>query len=321
VYGAIDIRNSSKQRNLALQQDFLTHLHLLEEKLLLLQSDFKLPFLEEKLEECRYWIVNVADELTADEELEVRNFFERTITPFLRQVSAENPETEPLIEAYFHVVLNKRSDVYRFSKDFEASQSLINLELTKYFDIEKRKLERKYPVYFESTRTDGLEYNLYAGASISPNLSWHAGIVDDLRLWQLRTMIEVANLTHQLEPKMKVTLQTTQLIIAFGQTINIHFRRDEKKMYVDGANSLGFEIMKKRIDKALVKTTGERLTQPGTIAIVYTSDREIENWQPAIRMLQETRRIGPKTEILALTDVQNISGLKALRLNILFPET
>jgi hypothetical protein len=39
---------------------------------------------------------------------------------------------------------------------------------------------------------------------------------------------------------------------------------------VDGAYDIRYEIVKKRIDKALIKGTNERATQPGKIVIVYS---------------------------------------------------
>ena len=54
----------------------------------------------------------------------------------------------------------------------------------------------------------------------------------------------------------------------------IKFRMDEKKFDVDGAYNIRYEIIKKRIDKANIKGTEERLTVPGKISIVYSQDKD-----------------------------------------------
>ena len=53
---------------------------------------------------------------------------------------------------------------------------------------------------------------------------------------------------------------------------------DEKKFDVDGTYNARYEIIKKRIDKALVKGTDERITQKGKIAIIYSQDADAEEY-------------------------------------------
>ena len=61
---------------------------------------------------------------------------------------------------------------------------------------------------------------------------------------------------------------------------------EEKKFDVDGAYNARYEIIKKRIDKAIVKETGERLTQPGKIAIIYSSEQEVKEYMDYINYLR-----------------------------------
>ncbi len=69
-------------------------------------------------------------------------------------------------------------------------------------------------------------------------------------------------------PTLPVPLDMTHLIMVQDLPITIRFNNDEKRFAVDGAYNIRYEIMKKRIDKAVVKGSGQRLTQPGRIAIV-----------------------------------------------------
>jgi hypothetical protein len=123
-----------------------------------------------------------------------------------------------------------------------------------------------------------------------------------------------------LEPELELPLQTTQLILAHGHPISISFRPAERKFDVDGAYNIRYEIIKKRIDKVCIKNTNERLTKPGTIAIVYTQPKECEEYLEYIEFLQSEGILTNQLEQLELEELQGVSGLKALRVGINYEE-
>ena len=129
-------------------------------------------------------------------------------------------------------------------------------------------------------------------------------------------MTEITRITHLYEKKLAVPLQTTQLILVYGSPICISFRKDERRFDVEGANGIDFEVLKKRIDKIRIKNSGERLTKPGCIAIVYTHPGEIEEYDDHFYSLRKNNMITGEIEMLELEDVQSISGLKAIRVNV-----
>ena len=55
----------------------------------------------------------------------------------------------------------------------------------------------------------------------------------------------------QLRDRLPVPLETTHLILVHHAPLSIRFRFDEKRFDVDGAYNVRYEIVKKRIDKAL----------------------------------------------------------------------
>jgi hypothetical protein len=59
---------------------------------------------------------------------------------------------------------------------------------------------------------------------------------------------------------------------------------DEKRFDVDGAYNSRYEVIKKRIDKAYIKNTTERITQPGKICIVYSSNEDEKNTIPIYKV-------------------------------------
>jgi hypothetical protein len=65
-----------------------------------------------------------------------------------------------------------------------------------------------------------------------------------------------------------------------------------------------------------IKDTNERLTQPGKIAIVYSNQKEVPEYEEYIRFLQKKDILKPGTEFLDLEDLQGVKGLKAMRVEI-----
>jgi hypothetical protein len=61
------------------------------------------------------------------------------------------------------------------------------------------------------------------------------------------------------------------------------------------------------------------LTQPGKIAIVYSQHKELEEYLEFIEYLQNEKLLGFELEHLDLEDTQGISGLKAVRVNVVLP--
>jgi hypothetical protein len=85
---------------------------------------------------------------------------------------------------------------------------------------------------------------------------------------------------------------------------------------VAGAYDIRHEIIKKRIDKAVIKGKSERLTQPGKIAIVYSQRQEGTEYLEYIDYLQTAGYLTAETEDVELEDLQGAQGLKALRVTV-----
>jgi hypothetical protein len=140
--------------------------------------------------------------------------------------------------------------------------------------------------------------------------------LDNLRLWQLQLMCEVENIAFDLKNDLDYPLEIASLILVHSTPLAIKFRMDEKKFDVDGAYNIRYEIIKKRIDKAHIKNTTERLTQPGKIAIVYSQNKDASEYIKYINYLQSNNYLLETIENVDLEDLQGISGLKALRVEV-----
>ena len=111
------------------------------------------------------------------------------------------------------------------------------------------------------------------------------------------------------------------LLLVQHTPLSIRFRFDEKRFDIDGAYNMRYEIVKKRIDKAHIRGTHERLTQPGTIAIVYSQPREALEYREYIAYLQAAGYLAHGIEEVELEDLEGAQGLQALRIAVNMQET
>ena len=194
--------------------------------------------------------------------------------------------------------------------------TLLNDAVSDYLDEEEEKAQQMFPHYFQRFKTDGVEHNIYVGASLVENKPFDLVFLKNLRLWQLLVMVEITRRTAALQDKLPVPLETTQLILIHGQPLSIRFRQDERQFDVDGAYNIRYEIIKKRIDKATVLGTGERLTQPGHIALVYAQQPRGRRVPRVHRLPAGPRPAGARVEELELEELQGVKGLLALRVKV-----
>jgi hypothetical protein len=75
--------------------------------------------------------------------------------------------------------------------------------------------------------------------------------------------------------------------MVYNKPISISFRTAERKFDVDGIYNARYEVVKKRIDKAYIRNSNERLTKPGTISIVYFNETDAEEYIRHINFLRK----------------------------------
>lgn len=319
IYGAIDIRNSSTERVRCLQADLLEHLQCIDDfvhKMVGSANDKVKEYLLSLKTRNELFKEKTSGHLQAEDEAKVNDYLENEVKSFFHHLSHTNDELAEKASQYLEMTDPVRGSMQRHRQRFDDSIDMINNVISGYLQNEQAKIEKVYPHYFEKFRTDGVEFNIYIGESLTPNRSFDYIYLKNIRFWQLLTMAEITRLTYQLESKLPLTLKTTQLILVHGTSICIGFRRDERRFDVDGAESIRFEILKKRVDKVKITNTGERLTQPGTISIVYTNAKDAAEYDEYLHFLQQKNLMVGEKEMLDLEDVQGISGLKAIRIRI-----
>lgn len=315
LYGAIDIRNSSIERSHALQKDLKEHLKLVDETLNQLQQQLQLPLLEGLKFKDQNFRQIIDKGLPAEDEVRINEFFEKEVEPVFSHLQS-NTKAKEIVENYFNLVNRFDGYLYRFRNEYENSLQAINDTVLHNLEQEEEAMQQSYPHYFEKYKTDGVEYTIYIGQSISPNDQFDLLYLKNIRLWQLKSMAEIARITHRLAPSLQVPLQTTQLILIHSQPISISFRKDERRFDVEGSYNIRYEVMKKRLDKVHIKGTNERLTQPGKIAMVYSNPKEALEYEEYVVFLQSKDLLKPGMEYHELEELQGVRGLKALRVDI-----
>ncbi|NEU08147.1 hypothetical protein GZH53_07475 [Flavihumibacter sp. R14] len=316
LYGAIDVRNSSVERSCAIQRDLREHLLLIDTTLDELDSHVQLTLLEELKFKNQKFQESIEKGLRAEDELYLSEFLLNEVEPVFLHLQKSNSLIQDIVDKYFLISQNDKGPLYKFRNEFEQTLTSINEAISQYLEEQDRKLQISYPHYFEKYRTDGVEYNIYIGQTMAPERPFDLLYLKNIRLWQLQSMAEIARITNQLLPSFDVPLETTQLILIYHKPITINFRRDERRFDVEGSYNIRYEVIKKRIDKACIKNTGERLTQPGKIALVYSNQKEALEYEEYIHFLQNKGLLKPGIENLELEELQGVSGLRGLRVEV-----
>jgi len=316
LFGAIDIRNSTIERNYALKEDLKIQLEKLGEALAELRKIIPLDLIDKILFNCKDWLKRIDNFISSSEEALLNEFLELEVYPMLKHIEKGHPEANVIIQKYFSSINPNDGIAFENRRTLETSMQFINTAVSEYLEDAQQTLQASYPCYFAKFRTDGVEYDIYIGQDIAPDVPFDLLYLKNIRLWQLTAMVEVARLTNSLVSQMPRALLTTQLIFIHSNAIDISFRNDERRFDVEGAYNIRYEVVKKRIDKVLVKGTDERLTQPGKIAMVYFNAYEAAEYLEYIKYLQEQGFLQDDLEQLELEELQGVSGLKALRIGV-----
>lgn len=321
LYGQIDIVSSSQTRNKSIQEDLIFQLHLLKDIFQKAHTIEEIPIYEEVVYRIDTYYEEIKLHLTAATEQKFINFIKNEISPLLIHLQGVNSEDlGELIAIYEKNTYKKTGLVYNQRRKYDETVQRLNSLLTHFIDEKQIEAQKIYPHYFERFKTDGVEHTIYVGESMVKDKQFNEIYLYNLRLWQLQLMCEMENKFYQFQADMPISIEAASLILVYNTTLGIRYRADEKKFDVDGAYNARYEIIKKRIDKAHIKGTQERVTQKGKIVIVYTQRADEREYLRYISYLQHKNYLGDKIEIVELEDVQGVIGLKAIRVEVVYHE-
>lgn len=316
LYGSMDIRGSSTKRNKAIQGDLLDHLSLASDTLRHITMDRPIPLADYYLNELQRFQRVITRDLISGDEISVLEFLHDSVEPFFENIKNNEPSLVETVESYFKWVSPEEGFLNRRRLEYEASVSLINETLSHFLDSEEEEAQAIFPHFFEKYRTDGVEYNIYAGQSMVRGKRFEEVQLKNLRIWQLMNMCRMTRLADSLASSMDAPLKCAPLILVHSAPLSIQFRTDEKQFEVEGSYNVRYEIIKKRIDKSVVAGSGERVTQPGMLTVIYTQEREREEYEGYFRYLEDKGLIEGAVEHLSIQDESGVHGLRALRVKV-----
>ncbi|MBA5791851.1 GAF domain-containing protein [Flavobacterium sp. xlx-214] len=314
LYGETDIQGSSGFRNKAMLADLKKQL-----KEILNILEFVKPFEEELLFDQRiHEVIYFQNQLKKNQfvaEAQINRYIVDNFHPLIKKLS-EKEQYKKIIQKYKEQIDPKTERFLNQRKKYDIAIQSINKNLSDIIDEEQAIIQKVYPHYFDRFRTDGIEHNLFIGASIAPKQVFDVIYLYNLRLWQIQVMCKMVVSHQRVKEKLSFDMQLTSLIIVYNEAVSIKFRMDEKRFDVEGNNDIRYEILKKRLAKATIKDSTERLVQANKLVIVYLNDLEKTEYLNYIQYLQIQNYFTSEIEEITIEDLQDITNLKALRLTI-----
>lgn len=315
LYGVSDIRNSSQIRLQSIQADLVTQLGLAREFLQACLHREPLPYLEHLIHTVDRALAELeAHGLGSGQETWLMEFLRREVEGLFGTFEGE--EVARTTARYRAALDPELGFVYQRRFDFEDSVGKIRELLGDLLLEEQERAQGIFPHYFELHKTDGVDHMMYAGASLAERPGFADVHLRSLRIWQIQAMCRLAREAERLRPTLQIPLGTAHLILVQETPLAIRFMMDDRRFDVDGAYNARYEIVKKRLDKAEVRGTGERLTQPGHLAVVYSNPRESSEYREYLQFLAESGEVVPEIEDHELSELQGVQGLRALRVRV-----
>lgn len=318
LFGQIDIKGSSTARNEATKNDLILQLKLAQKVIKKIYQIESLPIYEQINFTISNYLKDLKQNLQVDSERRILSFLQTEIVPLYDHLSDKSADLAELVSEYYHKIDSDKGFVYKHRKNYDESVMLVNKRMAAILDEKQVEAQEMYPHYFERFKTDGVEHNLYIGESITKDDSFNKIYLYNLRLWQLQVMCEMENDFYKLKEELPIPLDVASMILVFNNSLSLRFRMDEKRFDVDGTYNARYEVVKKRVDKANIKGTSERVTQPGKITIIYSQRSDELEFLKYVEFLQSKRMLGKQVEIHELEDLQGVTGLKAIRVNVLY---
>ena len=316
LFGQIDIIGSSTVRNEAIQEDFVKQLILVKDIFNNAYTHEPLAFYEQMTLRINDFITEFESDFNTTSEEQLLHFLKNEVNPIMVHIENLSAELKKQVIAYNESINEETGIVYDKRKEYENTVQLINTKVSCLLDDKQKEAQQIYPHFFERFKTDGVEHNMYIGQSLVKNKDYNKVYLNNLRLWQLTTMCEMEQEFYSIQKNNSFQLDCASLVLVFGNSLSVRFRVDEKKLDVDGAYNARYEIIKKRIDKAHIKGTTERITQKGKLVIVYSQKKDELEYLRYIKYLQSKDYLEGVVETVVLEDLQGVVGLKAIRVNI-----
>jgi hypothetical protein len=316
LYGQVDISESSVTRNLSVTNDLSNQLKEVISILEQVDKNSNMQHADNVVFDLKTFASELKITIRADTEQFIQHYIEEKVHPLLQAIPA-NQSLKVKIDKYFNKADALTGEFHANRRNYDKTLALINQKLASILDHRQAEIQEFFPHYYERFKTDGVEHNMYIGATIAPDKEFTTEHLHRLRLWQLRVIAEMEIEQFDLKNVLPYQLGVTSLILVFSTPIAIRFRMDEKHFDVDGAYNIRYEVIKKRIDKARINGSTERITKQGKITIIYSKAEEEVEYLSYISILQNAGILANDVEHFEVEELQGVAGLNALRVGLI----
>lgn len=321
LYGISDIRGSSLERDRAIQADLLAQLRLALAVVEAACGARDLPLARQLREDLSDRIEQYGLGITVSSELEGAQYLQEQVEIHLDYFASLGGAVAIAVDAYREACNNDRQGVYEARAAYDLELHRLTEQLRRTWERWQERMQAIVPHYCDIEITDGLDHMIYAGQSIAPDFSPFQ--LRSLRYEQLRAVCDCARTGLAFEASGTGSrLQLTHLVLVQEATVDIvHDENTERLFDVRGTRDTRYEIVKKRIDKACDALTGERITQPGMLTVVYSTPEEGAEYQQYLRYLEREGWIGNDRETGPVESLKGANGLRFVRVQVLPEES
>lgn len=316
LYGISDIRGSSEERNRAIQTDLLEQYHLALNVVEAFCQAQPTSLGEQLRLDLMQQIEQLKLEITVDAEVTAIRYLRENLEIYFDYFAGCSQSVLATVEAYRAACNNEHQCVYNDRNRYDQTIGQINSLLRETWERWQISMQKITPHYCDTESTDGIDHMIYAGASIDPKFTtFH---LRSLRYEQLRAICDCARTAFSIQEKYNTLMEVTHLLLLQDATVDIFHNEDTEKLFeVRGTRDTRYEIVKKRIDKAVDGQSRQRITQPGMLTIVYTTEEEWTEYQQYIRYLVREGWVDAEIETGTVEPLQGVTGLKFARFRIL----
>ncbi|MBO0348287.1 GAF domain-containing protein [Phormidium pseudopriestleyi FRX01] len=316
LYGISDIRGSSDERNRAIEADLIEQFQLGLAVVEAVCTAEEQSFVEQLRLDLLERIEGIQRGVTVDGEVTAIEYLKDHLEGYFDYFCHCSPLAAEAVATYRAACDNEHDCVYVARSRYDETVNQINARLRDTWEIWQEKMQKIIPHYCDVECSDGIDHMIYAGAAINPSFSrFH---LHSLRYEQLRAVCDCARVALRIQADYQTTLQVTHLVLVQDCTVDIfHDEKTERLFDVRGTRDTRYEIVKKRIDKGVEAQTGDRITQPGMLTVVYATNKEWEEYEQYLRYLAREGWVADKIEFGTVEPQPGVSGLKFARVRVL----
>jgi hypothetical protein len=316
LYGISDIRGSSDERNRAIQADLLEQFQLAMAILVAVEASQPNAFATQLRQDLAEHIERLKAGVTVDAEVSELRYLQEQVELYFDFFAGCSASAAAAIAAYRQACANEQGCVYRARAHYDQAINRINATLRQTWETWQVRMQQISRHYCDTEMTDGIDHMIYAGQSIDPNFGPFQ--LHSLRYEQLRAICDCARTALHLQTEWQTGMQVTHLVLVQDCTVDIFHNESTERLFdVRGTHDTRYEIVKKRIDKAIEAQTQTRITQPGMVTIVHSTAEEWTEYRQYLRYLQREGWVDSVIEQGAVEPLQGVTGLKFARVRVL----